>query len=93
MNAVLRTSRKSITRRVLLSAALCVAAVQIFVMSPVFVSAQKQEIVWSTQEKPIADQIHGLRQLSDDVRAGVTKQLALQIRQLPATPNKLRLAD
>jgi peroxiredoxin len=61
-------------------------------MSAVFVWAQKQEIVWSAQEKPIAEQMHGLRQLSDDVRAGVTKQLALQIRQLPATPNKLRLA-
>jgi peroxiredoxin len=63
-----------------------------FVMSPLSVWAQKQEIVWSAQEKPIAEQIHGLRQLPDDVRAGVTKQLALQIRQLPATPNKLRLA-
>jgi peroxiredoxin len=92
MNAVLRASRKSIARRILLSASLCVVAVQIFVMSPVFVWAQKQEVVWSAQEKPIAEQIHGLRQLSDDVRAGVTKQLALQIRQLPATPKKLRLA-
>jgi peroxiredoxin len=63
-----------------------------FVMSSLSVWAQKQEIVWSAQEKPIAEQIHGLRQLPDDVRAGVTKQLALQIRQLPATPNKLRLA-
>ena len=30
--------------------------------------------------------------LPDDVRARTTKELALQIRQLPATPNKLRLA-
>jgi peroxiredoxin len=92
MNAVLRAFRKSIARRRLLSASLCVVAVQMFVMSPVYVWAQKQEVVWSAQEKPIAEQIHGLRQLSDDVRAGVTKQLALQIRHLPATPNKLRLA-
>jgi peroxiredoxin len=92
MNAVFRSCRMSVVRRTLLSAALCVVAVQMFVMGPVFVWAQKQAIVWSAQEKPIADQIHGLRQLSDDVRAGVTKQLALQIRQLPATPNKLRLA-
>ena len=56
------------------------------------ISAQKQEIVWRPQEKPIAEQIHGLRQLPDDVRARITKELALQIRQLPATPNKLRLA-
>jgi len=56
------------------------------------ISAQKQEIAWSPQEKPIAEQIHGLRKLPDDVRAHTTKDLALQIRQLPATPNKLRLA-
>ncbi len=93
MNAVFRGCCMSVVRRTLLSASLGVVAAQIFVMSPVFVWAQKQEVVWSAQEKPIAEQIHGLRQLSDDVRAGVTKQLALQIRHLPATPNKLRLAN
>jgi peroxiredoxin len=82
----------SVARSTLLLASLCVVAVQMFVMSPLSVQAQKQEIVWSAQEKPIAEQIHGLRQLPDDARAGVTKQLALQIRQLPATPNRLRLA-
>src|SRR5664279_3033369 len=69
---------------------LCVLAITVVCPAPAW--AQKQEIMWSAQEKPIAEQIHGLRQLPDDVRAGVTKQLALQIRQLSATPNKLRLA-
>ena len=92
MNAVPRASHMSVARSTVLLASLCVVAVQMFVMSPLSVWAQKQEMVWSAQEKPIAEQIHGLRQLPDDVRAGVTKQLALQIRQLPATPNKLRLA-
>jgi peroxiredoxin len=55
-------------------------------------SAQKKEVVWSADEKPLADQIHGLRALTDDVRAGTTKDLALKIRKLPATENKLRLA-
>jgi peroxiredoxin len=55
-------------------------------------SAQKKEIVWSPDEKPLAEQIHGLRGLADDVRAGTTKELALKIRKLPATENKLRLA-
>src|ERR1017187_314863 len=55
-------------------------------------SAQKKEIVWSADEKPFTDQIHGLRGLADDVRAGTTKDLALKIRKLPATENKLRLA-
>jgi len=55
-------------------------------------SAQ-EKIVWSDQEKPIVEQIRGLRKLDDTVRAGTTKNLALQIRQLPAVPNKLRLAN
>src|SRR5258708_40316395 len=53
---------------------------------------QKKEVVWSADEKPLADQIHGLRGLADDVRAGTTKDLALKIRKLPPTENKLRLA-
>ena len=55
-------------------------------------SAQQKEVVWSANEQPLADQIHGLRSLADDVRAGTTKDLALKIRKLPATENKLRLA-
>jgi len=57
-----------------------------------FASARKKEVVWSADEKPLADQIHGLRALADDVRVGTTKDLALKIRKLPATDNKLRLA-
>lgn len=57
----------------------------------VSVSAQ-QKTVWSTQEQPIADQIKGLRKLDDTLRARTTKELALQIRQLPVVPNKLKLA-
>ena len=54
--------------------------------------ADDKPIVWSDAEKPIHDQIHGLRDLADDVRAHTTKDLALKIRQLPDTENKLRLA-
>ena len=56
------------------------------------VAAIAQRIVWSAQEQPIADQIGGLRQLPDDVRARVTKKLAIQIRQLPKEAKKLALA-
>ena len=76
-----------------LSSAFALFLVLAAVPFPLRISAQKQEIVWSPQEKPIADQIHGLRQLPDDVRAQTTKELSLQIRQLPATPNKLKLAN
>ena len=56
-------------------------------------SVQAQDkIVWSDQEKPIVEQIRGLRKLDDTVRARTTKDLALQIRALPVVPNKLRLA-
>ncbi len=54
--------------------------------------AQTQETVWSPQEKPIAEQIKTIRQVPDDVRGKTTRELALQIRQLPPTPNQLRLA-
>jgi hypothetical protein len=52
----------------------------------------QEKVAWSDQEKPIVEQIRGLRKLDDTVRVRVTKELALQIRQLPVVPNKLRLA-
>jgi len=55
-------------------------------------SAQQKEIVWSADEKPLSDALHGLRALPDDVRARTTKDLALKIRALPATENKWHLA-
>ena len=55
------------------------------------ISAQNK-IVWSDQEKPIVEQLRGLRKLDDTVRARTTKDLAMQIRQLPIVPNKLKLA-
>jgi peroxiredoxin len=57
-----------------------------------FVIDDKPVVVWSDQEQPIREQLRGLRKLPDDVRAATTKSLALQIRRLPVTPNKLSLA-
>ena len=57
-----------------------------------FSLSAQEKVVWSDQEKPILEQIRGLRKLDDTVRARITKELALQIRQLPVAPNKLRLA-
>jgi peroxiredoxin len=54
--------------------------------------AAQQKTVWSEQEKPIVEQIRGLRKLDDTVRARTTQELALKIRQLPVVPNKLQLA-
>ena len=52
----------------------------------------QQKDNWTAQEQPIFDQIKTLRSLPDDVRAQKTKALALEIRALPASPNKLKLA-
>ena len=52
----------------------------------------QDKTVWGNREKPIVEQLHGLRKLDDIVRARTTKDLALQIQQLPVVPNKLRLA-
>jgi peroxiredoxin len=68
------------SRRAAIAVILCAAA------------AIAQTTVWSGPEKPIADQIGGLRQLPDDVRARVTKELAIQIRQLPKESKKVTLA-
>ena len=60
-----------------------------------FASAQQPPApVYTAQEQPIFTQIKSLRSLPDDVRAKTTKDVALEIRALPATsPNKLRLAE
>ena len=90
MNLTRPFPSRPLSKSSLVAVSLCALTIALFLTQKV--SGQKQEIVWSPQEKPIAEQIHGLRQLPDDVRARTTKELALQIRQLPATPNKLRLA-
>lgn len=55
--------------------------------------SSQDKTVWSDQEKPIVEQLRGLRKLDDTVRARTTKELALQIRNLPVVPNKLKLAE
>jgi peroxiredoxin len=52
----------------------------------------QDKVVWSDQEKPIVEQLRGLRKLDDTVRVRTTKELALRIRALPVVPNKLKLA-
>jgi len=54
--------------------------------------AAQTKPVWSADEQPIVDQLRGLRQVPDDARGGVTRQLATNIRRLPVTPGKLHLA-
>jgi thiol-disulfide isomerase/thioredoxin len=55
--------------------------------------AQQAKIVWTPQEDAIRKELGGLRAVPDDDRGGVTRKIALEIRQLPAAVNKVRLAD
>jgi peroxiredoxin len=90
-NVVGLSLRLKVVETGLLTAGICALAVFVFhAQSP---GAQRQQIAWSEQEKPIVQQLHGLRGLPDERRAQVTKDLALEIRQLPASPNKLTLAN
>ncbi len=64
-------------------------------MIPALLSSQQQQApTYTAQEQPIFNQIKSLRSLPDDVRAKTTKDIALEIRALPASsPGKLRLAE
>ncbi len=87
------SSRTKVGAAAVLAACLTLIATGMLLISAPLLHAQGEKVVWSSQEKPIADQIGGLRALPDDVRARATKNLALEIRKLPVTPNKLRLAN
>ncbi len=65
----------------------------LFFAAAAFLCAQQKQITWSEAEKPIVQQLRGLRGMADNERATTTKQLALQIRQLPAGPHKEMLAE
>lgn len=75
--------------------ALCASfALQFALLTATPSAAQQQAPSWTAQEQPIVAQIKGLRGLPDDVRGKTTKDIALEIRALPATsPGKLRLAE
>lgn len=70
-----------------------VAIVALCLIAWVSAVAQNGEPAGTKAESQIQDQIAHLRSLPDDVRARTTKQLALDIRALPKTANKLSLAN
>ena len=82
----------SAMKKILLPLSFCLSTLVLSSLG--YLPAQNnQGIVWSNDERPIAEQLRSLRQLPDDVRAQTTRQLALQIRALPASANKVRLAN
>jgi peroxiredoxin len=87
------TTRRKLVEVAFLGVSLCLLALSLSLIFPQRALAQDQKTPFTGEEKAIADQIHGLRALPDDVRARTTKALAIQIRHLPVTPNKLALAN
>jgi len=85
--------RQAITRKAVVAAGLCFLAAGFGLFGPLGLCAQDKGPVWSSDEKPIYDQIKKLRTLPDDVRATTTKALAIQIRGLSNSPNRLLLAN
>ncbi len=71
--------------------AMCAAALLIGTAS---VRAQEPKPAWTEQEEPIVVALGTLRKLPEEARAKKTKELALEIRVLPAAsnPHKARLA-
>jgi thiol-disulfide isomerase/thioredoxin len=69
------------------------SSIALFFAAVAILCAQRQQIVWSDAEKPIVQQLRGLRGMADDERATTTKNLALQIRQLSAGLHKEMLAE
>ena len=63
------------------------------VLSAPSLRAQQAKIVWTPQEDAIRQELRGLRAVPDDDRGRVTKNIALEIRALPAAKNKVLLAD
>ncbi|HEX5411632.1 MAG TPA: TlpA disulfide reductase family protein [Terriglobia bacterium] len=87
----LNLSRTTPLHGLVLAAALSLACAGTSVISVRTLRAQTQS-AWTPQEQAIMKRVQTLRQLPDNARGRATKQLALQIRQLPSSEGKVRLA-
>jgi len=85
--------RQAIARKAVVAAGLCFFGAGAALFYPARLNAQKNAPALTDQEKLVSAQIKGLRSLPDDVRPGATKTLAIQIRGLSDSPNRLLLAD
>jgi peroxiredoxin len=60
---------------------------------PISIATAQEKPPLSGAEKAILEEIRGLRKVSDTDRGSITSELALKIRQLPASQGKLSLAN
>ncbi len=87
-----RSSLKS-TAPALLGVSAFLAAASMPMLRPSAVLAQTSAPVPGDLHKSIVQRLRGLRKLPDNERARVTRQLALDIRQLPTPAERLGLAS
>jgi peroxiredoxin len=90
MSDQLRKGRGAPVARPAVALSLVLAA--LFVLRAHPLRAHSNGPDWTANQAPIAKGIAGLRSLADDVRPGATRMLAMQIRALPPSANKLALA-
>jgi peroxiredoxin len=90
-NAAMNMNRKTRRHFSLLWFAITVLCLVVYAARPVAAQGDEKPR-WSAAEKPIADQLDGLRKVPDEIRGKTTQALAMQIRALPSAPDKLRLA-
>ncbi len=75
------------------SSAGIIATTILFAFYPAILNAQAKPDSWTDQERPIVEQMRKLRSLPDDERSFATRKLAIQIRRLPKSQSRARLAD
>ncbi len=71
-----------------------IPAAIVFVLVLLSFAAYAQNVTYTDQEKAVSQQLRELRQMQDDRdRGALTRKLAIEIRQLPITIGKVRLAN
>ena len=56
-------------------------------------TSEDHKVLYTTEEQPLVAEVRAFHDAPYEIRSSVAKPLALKIRRLPASPNKLRLAD
>ncbi len=73
--------------------AAALAAGGMLLLAPIGTRAQTEKPKLTDAEQSIVTRLKGLRKTPDEQRAAATKAIALDIRKLPADPNKIGLAN
>lgn len=84
--------RATALRARVITGLLCVLCGGFSLVQAQLLRGQETQATLSKQEAAIVKSLQGLRQLPDETRGRVMKQLALEIRALPSSPHRVELA-